>query len=109
MRRIVQVLGLSALCALSACATDTAESEEAYATGLRDLYRDGKNLDLSDLLSVTAGFATDELNDALGVTPFVAIELEPTELYALSQVAQDDLTLNDLDELLNEINKEDHE
>ncbi|MEQ9321771.1 MAG: hypothetical protein RIF41_21565, partial [Polyangiaceae bacterium] len=100
MRRIVQALGLSALCALSACATDSPEADEAYATGLRDLYRDGKNLDLSDLLSVTAGFATDELNDALEITPFVEIELEPTELYALSSVAQDDLTLKDLDALV---------
>ncbi|HHH28651.1 MAG TPA: hypothetical protein ENK57_09960, partial [Polyangiaceae bacterium] len=100
MRRIVHALGLTALCALSACATDTADSDQAYATGLRDLYRDGKNLDLSDLLSVTAGFATDELNDALDVTPFVQIELEPTELYALSHVAADDLTLNDLDALV---------
>lgn len=100
MRRIVHALGLTALCALSACATDTADSEEAYATGLRDLYRDGKNLDLSDLLSVTAGFATEELNDALDVTPFAQIELEPTELYALSHVAQDDLTLKDLDALV---------
>lgn len=103
MRRLIHAIGLAgatALLGVSGCADDGVGRDEAHAIELRDLYRDGKNLDLSDLLDVTAGFATEELNDALDVTPFVQIELEPTELYALSQVAQDDLTLKNLDGLV---------
>jgi len=100
MRRIVHAFGLSAVLALGACATDDVGSDEANTIGLRDLYQDGKNLDLSDLLGVSAGFATDQLNDALDVTPFAQIELEPTELYALSAAAKEDLTLKDLDTLV---------
>ncbi len=79
---------------------DDVGSSASDITELKDLYRDFRNLDLADLLSITAGFATDELNDLLEVSDYGQLELQPTELYALGQDAQDDLTLNDIDALV---------
>lgn len=99
MRRAFAAIGLTLALATSACVTDTGTDTQDFRE-LRDLYEDGSNLDLQDLLSVTSGFATDELNDALELTEFASIKLEETELYTLSENAQDDVTLNDLDELV---------
>jgi len=93
-------MAATAITSLSGCADDSIGQAEADATALKDLYRDGKNLDLSDLLNVSAGYATNGLNDVLDVTPFVDIELEQTELFALSNVAANDLTLNNIDTLV---------
>jgi hypothetical protein len=100
-RSYVAALGLAlAVAAAPGCAGDDLGTEVGEATELIDLYRDGKDLDLGDLLSVTAGFATEELNDALRVSDFGSIELVPTELYALSETARDDATLHDIDALV---------
>ncbi len=100
MRRTLAAFGLAlALGGAPGCVTDTGTDTQDL-TQLRDLYEDGKNLDLNDLLSVASGFATDELNDALSLSAFANIRVAPTELYALGEVAQHDLTLHSLDALV---------
>lgn len=66
---------------------------------LQDLYEDGKNLDLNDLLGVTAGFASDQVNDAL-TGPYGGIRVQPTELYTTAERAGRDLTLKNIDAVL---------
>lgn len=100
MRHTLASLGLVlATLATPGCVMETG-SDTQNSSELKDLYEDGKNLDLGDLLGVASGFATDELNDALSVTPFASIEVAPTELYALSESAEEDLTLKNLDTLV---------
>jgi len=65
---------------------------------IRSLWADPKRLDLGDLLSVVAGFATDELNSKL-VTQYGRLKLGDPRLYALADRAQNDLTLGNLDTL----------
>ncbi len=99
MRCALATLALAAGLATAACATDTA-SDSSDISALKDLWDDGKNLDLGDLLSLTAGYATDELNDALELSDFASIRLAETELYALAEDAEEDLTLHDIDQLV---------
>lgn len=67
---------------------------------IRSLITDAKKLDLADLVVLSAGFATEELNDLLDVTNYAGVELSPTEFYALKERVDQDLTLNDIDELV---------
>ncbi|MCP4449618.1 MAG: hypothetical protein GY811_30455 [Myxococcales bacterium] len=67
---------------------------------IRSLISDAKKLDLGDLLVLGAGYATDELNDALDVTDYGSIKIRPTEFYALKELVDQDLTLNDIDKLV---------
>ena len=100
MRHTIAALGfVLALAAAPGCAGDDLGST-VDDVKLLDLYRDGDDLDLGDLLNLTAGYATEELNDMLRVSSFGSIELEPTELYALHEDAKNDLTLHDIDELV---------
>jgi hypothetical protein len=75
------------------------EKCDAFDT-IRSLVSDAKKLDLGDLLVLSAGYATDGLNDALDVTDYASVELQPTEFYALKELVDQDLTLNDIDELV---------
>jgi hypothetical protein len=102
MRRdFFAVVGLAvAVAAAQGCAGDDLGTDTGEVKELIDLYRDGKDLDLGDLLSVSAGFATEELNDALALSDYGKVQLAPTELYALSEDAQGDATLHDIDELV---------
>ncbi|MEZ4446610.1 MAG: hypothetical protein R3B72_46455 [Polyangiaceae bacterium] len=100
MKRTLSILGLTTSLLLGGCVGSDPGQDEANAIGFEDLYRDGRNLDLEDLLSLTASFATDEVNDALAVTDYASIRLTPTELYATSEDAAGDLTLEDLDALV---------
>tara|TARA_R110002073_G_scaffold177151_3_gene334976 strand:- start:10456 stop:12987 length:2532 start_codon:yes stop_codon:yes gene_type:complete len=67
---------------------------------IRSLITDAKKLDLGDLIVLSAGFATEGLNEALGVSDYAGVELSPTEFYALKEQVDQDLTLNDIDELV---------
>ena len=67
---------------------------------LKSLWADAKKLDLGDLLSVGAGYATEGLNDALDASDFARIRLSPPQLFALGDVAAQDLTLHSIDELV---------
>lgn len=67
---------------------------------IRSLWQDARNLDLNDLLSVGAGYATEGLNDALDVSDYGSISFGEPELYALSERAENDLTLGNLDKLV---------
>jgi hypothetical protein len=93
--------------AAPACSTDqydelaiTCEGKCDGLSSVRALVADAKKLDLNDLKSVAAGFATQGLNDALGASNFLQIQLQPTELYAPSAVASQDLTLKDINALV---------
>ena len=106
MSRLRTILGLGLISTTlllgAACGgeeTAGPASDESDVTSLVDLYRDGRNLDLSDLLATTAGFATDALNDTLASSDYAAVQIAPTELYALAADAQGDATLQDLDAL----------
>ncbi len=67
---------------------------------IRSLISDAKKLDLGDLLILSAGFATEELNNLLDVTDYASVQLSPTEFYALKEQVDQDLTLNDIDVLV---------
>ncbi len=95
-----KILGLSAWLLLASCSPGDTDTDSQDVTSLRDLYEDGKNLDLGDLLGQTSSFATDQLNSALGSSDYAGISLGQTELYALTADAQNDLTLQDLDLLV---------
>lgn len=69
-------------------------------SSIRSFWQDARNLDLSDLLSVGAGFATEQLNDALDVSDYGSIGFGEPKLYALAERAEDDLTLGNLDNLV---------
>lgn len=68
-------------------------------SSIKSLYRDARDLDLGDLVSRGAGLATDQLNEALAFGG-AAASVDAPVLYALSEDAQDDLTLKDLDALV---------
>jgi hypothetical protein len=69
-------------------------------SSIRSLLRDARELDLGDLLSVGAGYASDELNDALAVSPYAAIAFDAPKLYATAARAESDLTLGNIDKLV---------
>ncbi len=94
----VGALALTTILGVTGCADD-AGNQTQDATEVRDLYRNFRDLDLNDLLSLGAGFATDELNDQLAFSDYGSIRLEPTEIYTLADEAQGDVTLQRLDQL----------
>lgn len=104
MKQAVLALGLFA----TACATEGDEDVlgiecEGKCDGLssiRALVADAKKLDLQDLVNAGASYATEALDDALRVSDYAAIRLQPTELYAPASVAAQDLTLKNLDTLV---------
>ncbi|MBW2523231.1 MAG: hypothetical protein JRI23_03610, partial [Deltaproteobacteria bacterium] len=69
---------------------------------IRSLWRDARNLDLNDLLSVGAGYASEELNLSLDATDYATLSagFGPPKLYALAEQAEDDLTLGNIDRLV---------
>src|SRR5687767_5241617 len=94
---------------LSACTVEDGDFDELGIecegkcdglSSVRALVSDAKKLDLQDLINVGAGFATDQLNDALDVTSYASVRIQPTELYAPAAVAANDLTLKNLDTLV---------
>lgn len=102
--RSILAYSLLALSATSIACGDAAAPGDDTSTDdelreLQDLYKDARNLDLGDLLSVSAGFATDAVNDAL-TGDFAGIRVQPTELYTTADRAEDDLTLKNIDALL---------
>jgi hypothetical protein len=78
----------------------TCEGKCDGLSSVRALVSDAKKLDLQDLINVGAGFATNELNNALEINDYNGIALQPTELYAPASVAAGDLTLKNLDSLV---------
>jgi hypothetical protein len=99
MRRTLAALGIAMALTGAACNGDTGSDTQDF-TELRDLYDEARDLDLNDLLAYSAGFATDELNDALEVSDFASIRLAETEVYALDQEAANDHTLKSIDTLV---------
>ena len=97
----------AAALAVPACTSDSYDELEITCEGkcdglssVRALVADAKKLDLQDLINVSAGFATQGLNDALGSSNYLQLQLQPTELYAPAAVASQDLTLKNLDQLV---------
>ncbi len=110
MKKLTLSLALAGTTLLSiGCASDTPTEELTVSCdgekcdafdSIRSLISDAKKLDLGDLLVLSAGYATEGLNDALDVTEYASVELRPTEFYALKELVDQDLTLNDIDELV---------
>ena len=102
----MRVFLLGAVLATAACTVDYDELAiecEGKCDGLdsiRALVHDARELDLHDLIAVGAGFATEQLNDALAVSPYAGIQVQPTELYTTAAIAAGDLTLHDVDALV---------
>lgn len=81
----------------SGCAEEGTENitstDEVCTTGkcdnvrdvVDDLYSDMRRVDLSDLVQVGAGLATNELNDALSSADYVNLKLSETSLFGLEQ------------------------
>jgi hypothetical protein len=72
---------------------------DGLSSTFKDWFSDMRKVDLGDLINVGAELATKQVNDQLGAVPYTQIELQPTELYASSARAQQDLTLHDLEQL----------
>jgi len=66
---------------------------------IKSLWADAQRLDLNDLYNVGAGFASDQLNDALDISDYAGIKLGEPKVYATADKAQNDLTLGNLDSL----------
>jgi hypothetical protein len=104
----IRSVALASLLAVSAsCASEQYDELgiecEGKCDGLssvRALVADAKKLDLQDLINVSAGYATSALNDALEVSDYGSLAIQPTELYAPASVAAGDLTLKNLDSLV---------
>lgn len=64
-----------------------------------DLYRDMKDVELSDLVILGAPHASDELNDALAVSDYARIAIEPTTLYGSEEEIFGETTVHDLGNL----------
>jgi len=91
------IASVSASALLWGCAgeglEETQDQGELCTTGkcdnvrdvLDDIYSDMRRVDLSDLLQVGAGLATDELNDALSSTSYLDIKLSETSLFGLER------------------------
>lgn len=110
MRNAIRIHHWALLLSLTAtaCVTED-EGEELGITcegkcdglsSVRALVADAKRLDLQDLINVGASYATDALNDALSAGNFASLRIQPTELYARSSVAANDLTLKNLGTLV---------
>ena len=69
-------------------------------SSVRSLVADAKKLDLADLITIGASFATEQLDGALAASDYAAIRLQSTELYAPASIAANDLTLHSLDTLV---------
>jgi len=123
MKRLSLALCALLLASAPACddaATDDAPLEEIAVScsgkcdgwsSIKSLWRDAKKLDLNDLLSVGAGYATEALNDALDFTDFATVKISEPQLFALDAVAKEDLTLHSIDELVSGLTRRfgDHE
>ncbi|HEY3355535.1 MAG TPA: hypothetical protein VGQ83_19955 [Polyangia bacterium] len=112
---LLRAAALLALCGLviGACSDTPPTAEPAPETlgvtcegkcdgwgSIQSLWADAKKLDLGDLLNVSAGLATDQLDDALAVSDYGAISFGAPKLYALHERAAADLTLGDIDSLV---------
>jgi hypothetical protein len=112
MKKLTLSLALAGTTLFSiGCATDAPTEELSVSCdgakcdaldSIRSLISDAKDLDLGDLLVLGAGYATEELNDALDVSDYASVEIRPTEFYALKEVVEQNSSLNDR---LNDIDK----
>ena len=65
----------------------------------RDAYDDMRSVDLDDLKLLSAGLATDQLNDALGDVPYSNLQLTPTALYGTQTEVLGQTTVHDINAL----------
>ncbi|MBU0549938.1 hypothetical protein KKB55_19755 [Myxococcota bacterium] len=72
---------------------------DGLADTLQDYYDDMRALDLNDLTALGVGFATDKVNDALGVAPFVDISLGETAFFGDPDEVFGRVTVTDLKSL----------
>ena len=113
-RYLVRTLGVLAALSLGACGSSDESTTSEVPEGslnvscsgkcdgwgsIKSLWGDAKKLDLGDLISKGAGFATDGLNNALDVSEYAGIQLSAPKLYSTQDKAAGDLTLGNLDAL----------
>ena len=113
-RYLVCTLGVLAALSLGACGSSDESTTSEVPEGslnvscsgkcdgwgsIKSLWGDAKKLDLGDLISKGAGFATDGLNNALDVSEYAGIQLSAPKLYSTQDKAAGDLTLGNLDAL----------
>ena len=62
---------------------------------IQELLEDARNVDLNDLITVGVGLATDEMNHAIEF-----VEVKEAVAYGLDQDARNDITVENIDELV---------
>lgn len=72
---------------------------DGLADTFRDAYDDMRNLSLDDLTVLSAGLATDGLNDALSNVPYATISISPTALYGAHQETLGQTVVHDMAQL----------
>ena len=72
---------------------------DGLSSKFKDAFDDMKSVDLDDLKLLSAGLATEELNDALGSSSFSLIEITPTALYGTEEEVLGETLVHDIDEL----------
>lgn len=98
---------MAAVLAMAGCAADTTEPSDLGVTctgkcdgldSIKSLYRDVRELDLTDLSARGTNLATDELNDVLG-TSFVGVELLEPAVFGDAALAENEELVEDIDAL----------
>jgi len=105
----VAVVGLLTACAGSEPVVEEAPvAELAGDTGkadgirfnIKDYFKHTRVLPLEDLSNRVANLATDKVNDALGVVPFVDIAIGNTQVFGLDNGSEDGVEFANLDTLV---------
>ncbi len=111
-----RTLMIPVICFATACSATDEPIDDNAATGpdsvtcegpkcdglsdrFRDAYDDMKSIDLDDMKLLSAGLASDQLNDALGSVPYATIQLTPTALYGTQEEVLGQTIVHDIGEL----------
>lgn len=87
-------------CSQATAPDDAAEGTHDALSGLEVLWADAKKLDLTDLTTIGAKFATKELNDKLTVGDVGSLTVGAPVLYAPADIAARDNTVKSLDDVV---------
>lgn len=103
--RLVSIFALALVLGCAGDSSDPLDELGVTCTGkcdgldsIKSLYRDVRDLDLTDLSARGTNLATDALNDALSTT-FVDVELDAPQAFGLTATAASNELIEDLDAL----------